>query len=153
MKTINSTVLVFGVLAALAVGGTGGYFFRNYQMSKVRANFVFGGQNGGAQRFVPGGRTGGQNGGMMGRGGVIGTVLSMDDKSVTVKLQDGSSKIVLFSDSTAYSNTVSSTKADLKTGETVAVFGTTNSDGSVTASNVQINPEFGRMMPSPAPKN
>ena len=32
------------------------------------------------------------------------------------------------------------TKADLTVGQRVAVFGTTNTDGSVTAANVQLNP-------------
>ena len=153
MKSVNTTVFAGAVIVALLVGGAGGYFFRNYQMSKARGNFAAGGANG-AQRFVAGGArgTGATNGAMRG-GAVTGSILSMDDKSVTVKMQDGSTKIVLFSGSTTYSNTVSATKTDLKVGGEVAVFGATNSDGSVTATNVQINPQFGRMMPSPTPSS
>lgn len=67
----------------------------------------------------------------------------MDDKSITVKLQDGSSKIVLLSNTTAYNKSATGAKSDLKTGEKVAVFGTENSDGSVTARDVQLNPRTG----------
>lgn len=88
----------------------------------------------------------------MGRGGVIGSIISMDDKSITVKLADGSSKIVLFSDATTYSNTVRAAKSDLKVGENVAIFGAANSDGSVTATEIQLNPEFFRPSPSPTAK-
>lgn len=66
--------------------------------------------------------------------------ISSDDKSITVKLQDGSSKIVLLTDTTSISKSTEGSKSDLKTGEKVAVFGTENSDGSVTAQNVQLNP-------------
>lgn len=141
------------LLVGLGVGFGGGYFFKNYQISKQRSGFMMGANGGanGAQRFT-GTRTGGQNGvGMMNRGGVNGSILSMDDKSITVKLVDGSSKIILFSTSTTYSNTVTSSKNDLKTGVEVAIFGTTNSDGSITATSVQLNPAFGKTAPSPVP--
>ena len=131
----KSVVVIVAVLA-LAAGFGGGYFFRNYQLSKIRANF---GANGNVQRFM--GNRNGQNGvGMMGRGGVVGSIVSMDDKSITVKMTDESTKIVLFSDVTTYSNTATASKEDLKVGVDVVVFGATNSDGSVTATNVQINP-------------
>lgn len=71
---------------------------------------------------------------------VNGEIISADDKSITVKLQDGSSKIVLLSDTTTVSKSADATKADLKVGEKVATFGTENSDGSITAQNVQLNP-------------
>lgn len=138
MKNTKVIVPIVILLIGLGVGFGGGYYFKNYQISKQRAGFMMGAN--GAQRFT-GTKSGTQNGiGMMNRGGVSGSILSMDDKSITVKLADGSSKIVLFSTSTAYSNTVSAKKDDLKTGVTVMVFGTTNSDGSVTANSIQINP-------------
>jgi hypothetical protein len=143
MKT--NVVTIIAVLA-IAAGFGGGYFFRNRQIQVARGNF---GANGNFQRF-----TGNRNngiGGMMGRGGVTGSIISMDDKSITVKINDGSTKIVLFSDSTTYRNTVDATKSDLKVGSEVAVFGAANSDGSVTATSIQLNPEFFGMTPLPSP--
>jgi hypothetical protein len=63
---------------------------------------------------------------------------------------DGSSKIVNISPSTTYSKTDTGSKSDLKTGIRVAAIGSPNSDGSVTAQNVQINPMF-RIGESPTP--
>jgi hypothetical protein len=146
MKQITMPIVGVITVVALAAGFGGGYFFKGYQQMKLRGSFV-NGQFGGAQRFN-GARMGGQNGGMM-RDGATGTVLSMDDKSITIKLVDGSSKIVLFSDTTKYTNTKDATKTDLKVGAEVAAFGTPNSDGSVTAVNIQINPVSFRPSPSP----
>lgn len=140
MKKYLSTVLL---IVGLATGFAGGYFFKNYQQQEQRNSF----RNGTAgQRFTPG--AGGGQRGMMFGSGVEGEILSMDDKSVTVKLNDGSSKIVLFSDTTNYSNLSVSKKADLKTGIKIAVFGKSNSDGSMTADRIQLNP---LAIPSPAP--
>lgn len=149
MKNIKPLVPIVLTLVGLGAGFFGGFEYRNYQLGKAARNFTgnrmfqrFTGVNG--QRVEPG---------MMGaaRGGVFGSILSMDDKGITVKLADDSSKIIFFTDATTYSNTVSVAKSDLKTGDTVAVFGATNSDGSVTATDVQINPEFGRLQASPTP--
>ena len=84
-----------------------------------------------------------QQRGRLGFRPVNGEIISQDDKSITVKLQDGSSRIVLLTDNTAVNKSAEGTKSDLKVGERVAVFGTENSDGSVTAQNVQLNPQFG----------
>lgn len=139
MSSIKPAVVGLLIIVGLGVGFFGGIQYRNYQLNKLRTN---GGANGNFQRFngtTRGtGQTNGQNGMM--RGGVTGTILSMDDKSITVKMSDGSSKIVLFSDSTTYSNTIKSTRVDLKEGNEVSVFGIPNSDGSITANNVQLNP-------------
>ena len=150
MKSARTLVPIICVLVGLGVGFFGGTAYRNYQLSKTRGNFAAGGT--GAQRFVGGTRGTGQSGAMMRGGAVTGSILSMDSKSITVKLADGSTKIVLFSGSTTYSNTISALQTDLKVGGEVAVFGAANSDGSVTATNVQINPQFARPTePSPSP--
>lgn len=71
---------------------------------------------------------------------VNGEVINADDKSITVKLRDGSSKIVLLTDQSKIIKNSEGSKTDLKTGEQVLVSGSSNSDGSITAQNVQINP-------------
>lgn len=143
MKNTGTLIPIICVLVGLGVGFLGGYEYRNYRLNKAAVNV-------GANRFN---RTIGLNGNGMMRGGAVeGTILSVDDKSITVKMGDGSSKIVLFSGSTTYSNTITSAKGDLKVGGTVAVFGASNSDGSITASSVQINPMTFRPQGSPTPK-
>ena len=72
----------------------------------------------------------------------MGEVLNVDDKSLTVKMPDGSSKIVILSDTTVISKSDTTAKSDVKVGDKVGVFGTDNSDGSVTAQSVQLNFQF-----------
>ena len=115
--------LIIAILAGILMVGVGFYAGVKYQQSKVPTRHFGQGQN----RI----RMGGQ---------VIGEILSMDDKSLTVKLPDGSSKIVLLSDTTTFSRSTEGFKSDLKVGNRVAAFGVTNSDGSITTQNVQINP-------------
>jgi len=147
----NTTLAIVSLVVGLAAGFGGGYYFKGYQQTNARAAFAGGaGVTGGFQRYAGGIGSRGTGAGMRG-GAVNGTILSMDSSSITVKLADGSTKIVLLSGSTTYSNTASATQSDLKTGSTVAVFGTPNSDGSVTATNVQMNPMMFRPQGSPAP--
>lgn len=98
--------------------------FRNGQGAVAGARGMMGQRNGNGQNFRP----------------VSGEILSFDSNGVTVKLTDGSSKIVLFSGSTAFVKSSEGTKDELKVGDKVMVVGAQNSDGSVTAQNVQINP-------------
>ncbi|NCB26825.1 MAG: hypothetical protein EOM62_15350 [Bacteroidia bacterium] len=67
---------------------------------------------------------------------------------MTVKLADGSSRIVLFSDSTTVNQSVAASKNDLKVGLNVAVRGDQNSDGSVTSTNIEINPHVATITPT-----
>lgn len=139
---MKNNVIVISLIAALVGGGIGAFGGIKYQQSK--SNVANTGNFAGRPNGL-GNRRGGQNGqGRFENGGrmVTGEILSLDDKSLTVKLQDGSSKLVLIPTSVTISKTDTASKADLKTGNRIGVFGTDNSDGSVTAQNIQLNPMF-----------
>lgn len=130
------------VLLIIVAGAAGFFGGMKYQQSRRPA---FSGQFGNRQGFT--GTNGQQqNRTRAGGGFVTGEVLSRDDNSITVRLQDGSSKIVLLSGTTTVSKTSEGSKSDLKTGERVGVFGTSNSDGSITAQNIQLNPALRGIM-------
>ena len=122
--------IVITVVVALIVAVAAFYGGMQYQQ-KQRSNFATfrGGQNG--QQFQ--GR-----GNFQGVRPINGEIISQDDKSITVKMQDGSSKIVILLDQTIINKASEGSKSDLKTGEKVAAFGTENSDGSITAQNISI---------------
>lgn len=80
-----------------------------------------------------------QRGARGGNGGFIaGEVISKDEKSITIKLGDGGSKIIFVSDSAKIMKAVSGTKDDIGAGVQVTVTGEANSDGSINAQNIQI---------------
>jgi hypothetical protein len=97
-------------------------------------------------QFTNGQFMGGQNrtGGLRAAGSAgsiaFGEIVSKDATSVTVKTQDGSSKIVLVSASVKVTKSVEGSLDDLVAGENVSIVGTTNKDGSLTAQSVQIRP-------------
>jgi hypothetical protein len=71
-----------------------------------------------------------------GAGFAVGTVQSVSASGFTV-LSGGSTVTITTSSSTTFSKTVAAAVSDLVTGQPIAVGGTPNSDGSITASNIQ----------------
>jgi hypothetical protein len=140
--------IVIMVLIAIIFAGAGFFGGIKYQQSQTQAqrtqlagqfgNRALGnGTNGG--NGANGANGAGNRGGFRG-GQILGDIISVDAKSITVKLADGSSKIVLFSDTTPINQASAAAVSDLKVGDKVAAFGTANSDGSVTAQSIQLNP-------------
>ena len=85
-----------------------------------------------------GGSRGGLESGPRGRGFINGEIVSKDDASISLKLQDGGSRIVFFSESTEITQTTPATLDDLSLGMGVSVTGKPNPDGSLTASTIRI---------------
>jgi hypothetical protein len=149
------------IIIAVVVGAVAFYGGMQFQASKTRSTGALGqfqGQGNGQGFYRNGGQ--GRTTNRNGMRPVAGEILNSDANSVTVKMQDGSTKIVLLSSTTSIIKADKATKDDLKTGTQVAVFGTSNSDGSVTAQSIQLNPQFNMMRngqtpsgtPSPTPK-
>lgn len=141
----SKKILIIAIVAIIVVGTGAFYGGMQYEKSKLSSlgllrSSANQGQGGNRQN---GGQGQGQN--RQGRGPnggnfASGQIISKDDKSITVKMQDGSSKIVYFSDSTTVGKTTQGAVSDLNTGEQVMANGTSNPDGSIAAQNIQIRP-------------
>lgn len=132
-KKIILYVLVGIVIAA---GGFCGGMF--YQKSKMPGWFGNNANRPQGMGTPPAGANG-QNGFGAG-GGTMGTVYSKDDKSITLKMSNGSTKTIYYSDSTEVTKDTDGSINDLVEGTSVDVSGTSNSDGSVTAKTIRIQP-------------
>ncbi len=131
----------FGI-ALVIVGGCAFYAGTSYAKNQVpsrgqfNATFTAGGA-GGAAGFTT-------RGGARGVGGfTAGQIISASDGSISIKQQNGSStQIVLISPTTQILKSAMGTKADLTTGTEVTIMGSANSDGSMTATSIQIRPSL-----------
>ncbi|NMB48351.1 hypothetical protein GYA13_02800 [Candidatus Kuenenbacteria bacterium] len=122
-------VIVVLVAAGSFYGGT------KYQSSKIPSRGQF---TGGPQGMMsgPGGMNRAGNSSMSFIGGEI---ISKDDQSVTIKLNNGGSKTVLYSASTTIGKMATGTADDLSIGTSVMVTGKSTTDGSLTAESIQIH--------------
>ncbi|HVZ67654.1 MAG TPA: hypothetical protein VG917_05345 [Patescibacteria group bacterium] len=137
----GNNILVTGIVVVIvaAIAFFGGMQFQKMQKSGASQ---FATQNGQGGRGGAAGRFGGQfRGGANGARPIVGQILSSDDNSITVKMMDGSTKIVLVGANTKINKTDTGTKSDLKNGANVLVVGTSNSDGTVSGTSIQLNPQ------------
>ena len=128
------------IAIVIIVGGGAFYggmkYAENKKFSGVRDGFVD------FKNFPSGGqvRLGSQGGKVGGVNFTNGEIISADDKSVTVKLPDGGSRIIFFSDSTKITKSAEGSGEDLKVGENIMANGTANDDGSITAETIELRP-------------
>jgi uncharacterized protein YneF (UPF0154 family) len=134
------------ILIVLIIVGVGGFFggikygqsqaLKNLTPEKMREIF----QQRRGQLFT-------QNQGQRQRVGqnfVFGQVISKDEKSLTIKLPDGGTKIVFLSQSTQITKSAEGSIEDIEIGKEILVTGTQNEDGSLTARTIQISPRLPR---------
>ena len=130
---------IIGVVVALLIVGGGAFYggmtYAKSQTPARGAGFAGGTFTRGTGTGAAGARTGAA-------GGVLttGQIISQSSGSVTVKMADGSTKIVLVGSSTQIMKQASGSLSDLSVGTNVVVTGSANSDGSMTAQSVQIRP-------------
>ena len=133
--------LIIIILAVFLIAGGGGFFAGvKYQQSRrVFPALGQGEQFTGQMRGNPGaaGRQG-NPGQALGARPLSGKVISRDEKSLTIELPDGGSKIILLSEGTFFKRMENASGDDLAVGSNVLVLGQENSDGSVSAQSVQI---------------
>ena len=128
--------IITGIIGVVIVAGGSFYAGMAYgerSSSSARGQFANGQFTGAGVAGLRGARGGGG-------GFVSGEILSKDTTSITIKMQDNSTKIALTSTSTQVMKSAPGTLDDLSAGMNVVVTGSANSDGSITAQSVQIRP-------------
>ncbi len=145
---MNKTFIIFIAITFLVAGGAfyGGMKYGQGKTAGSFANLRNLSPEERQQRFQQMGAgaigLGARNGSQAGANFISGEIISKDNQSITVKLQDGSSKIVFYSDTTNVGKFVNGVPADLEIGKTVTINGKANDDGSITAQSIQLRPEI-----------
>ncbi len=133
IKILVGVCLIVGAgsfAAGVLYGGMQNTPKQNFAGSSDQAG---GGMGGGGQ-----GR-GGRNFG--GRGGATnGEVISKDDKSITLKMRDGGSKIIFYTQTTKTMKSIEGNISDIDIGTNIMANGDANPDGSITAQMLNIRP-------------
>ncbi len=141
---------LFAIVPTIAVVVGGAAFYGGMKYGQANISRIFSFDQGSRQQLGAigtgqVGRFGNRNGASF----TSGQIIAKDDKSITVKLPGGGSKIIFYSDSTEISKNVAGISNDLEINQSVMVTGTANSDGSITAQSVQIRPDLPNL-PSPS---
>jgi hypothetical protein len=145
---MNSTkkTVVYVIIAIIVAGGLG-FLFGNMHGAAASTTARTTAYSGAAGRGSFAGRTGAA--GATGGGLISGQILSNDGSTITIALTgngitatssgtNAGSRIVVVSDTTQILKTTSGSSSDLTVGTPVSVSGTTNSDGSITATMIQV---------------
>jgi len=136
---MKNKIIIACVITAVVVGGAAFYGGMKYQQGQVasKGGFMMQGGNFSGQRQGAGNvGVGSRN--ANGVGMASGEIIAKDDKSLTVKMSNGSSKIILYAASTEWQKMTSATAGDFAVGQQVVASGTSNIDGSLTAKQVQL---------------
>jgi hypothetical protein len=139
---MNKKLFIIFLILVIVIGGGAFYGGMIYGKNKTTQGISQERQ----QRFQQmgasaAGAMGGRSGNQAGNNFATGQIISKDDKSITVKLQDGGSKIIFFSDTTKIDKFTTGSSIDLEVGKTVMITGKTNQDGSIIAQSIQLRPE------------
>jgi hypothetical protein len=140
-KKQNKSLMIAGVVVAvILISGTSFFAGAKFGGKGGRGNFAGRGQFGDGQMMQRGGATGvpGQGNQKSRLNFIDGELLSSGAGTMTIKLTDGGSKIILVSSSTQVMKTTAGAISDLQVGNRLMVNGDTNSDGSVTAKTIQL---------------
>jgi hypothetical protein len=124
--TVHIIWLVIAIAALV-----GGFYYGKSTASAGRGGL--GGIFASSTRGTFGGGRGGAGGGF-----VAGTITALGSGSVTVQLPNGNSEIVFYSSSTSIVIPSPASASQLTVGSNVMIGGSANSDGSVTASTIQV---------------
>jgi hypothetical protein len=134
----KNKIISIGIAIIVTVGGGAFYGGMKYAENKAASD-----RQQRIQQFG-GSRTEFRSGGSGNRaagGFTSGEIILKDSKSITVKLRDGGSKIIFYSDATEIGKFIKGTFSDLEIGKNVSVNGAANPDGSISAESIQLRPQ------------
>jgi hypothetical protein len=126
---------IIWVLVAI-VALVGGFFWGKATAQSSHESGSYAGALGSSTRRTAGGS-------FSGGGLLTGQITAMDSTSITLQLPTGSSAVVFYSTSTPVSEPTMVPVSDLSVGTNVMVGGIQNSDGSYTATTIQVRPAAG----------
>ncbi len=133
---VRLPIAIASLAVVALVGAAGGAALKHSSPTTTQAGAISNNRATGAAGANGAGRFGGAG------GGVFGTVSKVNGDTITVTQADGSTATVVVPSGTTISKTVSGSLADLTTGTSIVVRGTT-ADGKTTAQSVTITPPGG----------
>jgi hypothetical protein len=138
----KSTLVIWAIVIAVVFFGAGWGISKSMSSSSATSATATRGTYTGTFSGAAGTRARTSGGGL-----VAGTIVSVNPTSISVALPNSTSTtattgstVVLYSTGTSILKSIIGSSADLSVGETVTVQGTANSDGSMSATSIQIRP-------------